>query len=244
MEAKLWVLLKDSLQTNGKDDKAVLNDIEESLTPDEYKYIEGLLKWLKDDKKTIGNGNWRQVTLIYEKWVELMEEVSRPIRITFEDNGQDFLIWDVMQDGRIIDCQPAQGAIWCKKMVIEPAQLTPGRFVNIRAEWEIMKIKHKVKKVERIKLEEVRKTWILVELEIQDGEHIYYDKTPIEMSLVDNEEERADRLAKMWYDCEDEHREWNKETGYWEFYACSVAVKVLRWTYISKSDYLVLKKYL
>lgn len=33
--------------------------------------------------------------------------------ITFEDNGQDFLEWDVNEQGIVIDCRPFQKWMWC-----------------------------------------------------------------------------------------------------------------------------------
>ncbi len=60
------------------------------------------------------------------------------ITITFEDHGQDFLRW-VIQDGKVIECEPFQAGIWVGKEVISrrgsaKCRLMPGDKVYIRGD--------------------------------------------------------------------------------------------------------------
>lgn len=48
------------------------------------------------------------------------------IEIHFEDHGQDFLWWKLDEAGKVIDCGPFQGSIWCGKQVQDHNDLKPG----------------------------------------------------------------------------------------------------------------------
>ena len=34
------------------------------------------------------------------------------VTVLFEDDGQDFLEWDINDKGEVVDCRPSQGDIW------------------------------------------------------------------------------------------------------------------------------------
>jgi len=37
--------------------------------------------------------------------------------ITFKDEGQDFVEWDIDKDGQVIACRPFQARVWCDGFV-------------------------------------------------------------------------------------------------------------------------------
>lgn len=49
--------------------------------------------------------------------------------IVFEDHGQDFLEWDVDDDGVVVGCRPFQAPFWCGVIVEYPDDLKPGDLV-------------------------------------------------------------------------------------------------------------------
>lgn len=53
--------------------------------------------------------------------------------IRFQDQGQDFLEWDVTREGTVIDCRPYQAAIWNGSKVLNLADLKPGSLVEFKA---------------------------------------------------------------------------------------------------------------
>lgn len=52
--------------------------------------------------------------------------------IEFEDHGQDFLEWDVLSDGTILDSRPFQASTWCCCRALNAGSLFPGGPVRIR----------------------------------------------------------------------------------------------------------------
>ena len=63
-----------------------------------------------------------------------MSDMPTIIRVEFEDNGQDFLQWDVdAKSGLIVDCQPFQYTLWCngKTHVAKPTNIHPGSIIGI-----------------------------------------------------------------------------------------------------------------
>lgn len=71
-------------------------------------------------------------------------------KITFKDNGQDFLEWTVSNAGKIVKCEPFQFAIWKKWTVIKPQELKARGFVEITRGNEHMIIKHPIEKIETV----------------------------------------------------------------------------------------------
>ena len=55
------------------------------------------------------------------------------MRIEFSEHGQDFLWWDVADDGRVVDCGPFQQDVWCKCTVVDepPTSLKRGDKVQV-----------------------------------------------------------------------------------------------------------------
>lgn len=51
------------------------------------------------------------------------------IRVHFEDQGQDFLRWDI-EKGEVVDCQPFQGWFWTGTK-INTDEFGPGDFLDI-----------------------------------------------------------------------------------------------------------------
>lgn len=54
------------------------------------------------------------------------------MRITFEDHGQDFLTWQLDNNGVVVDCTPFQASHWCGGEVVELAALKVGECVRFR----------------------------------------------------------------------------------------------------------------
>ena len=69
-----------------------------------------------------------------EKMYKVTDTPER-IRVTtiieFEDKGQDFLRWELNEEGVVIDCIPFQGSIWCGKYVFQHEYLYAGHKVFI-----------------------------------------------------------------------------------------------------------------
>lgn len=54
------------------------------------------------------------------------------MHITFEDHGQDFLTWQLDNNGVVVDCLPFQASQWCGIEVAEPNALKVGECVRFR----------------------------------------------------------------------------------------------------------------
>lgn len=52
--------------------------------------------------------------------------------ITFEDQGQDFLEWDIDDKGVVVGCRPFQGSIWCGLRVLNHRTLKVDGKARIR----------------------------------------------------------------------------------------------------------------
>lgn len=66
--------------------------------------------------------------------------------IVFEDNGQDFIEWDVF-NGVVIASRPFQGSVWCGFSVINRPR--KGGFVKIAKPGLTMRVKHRIERVKR-----------------------------------------------------------------------------------------------
>lgn len=86
-----------------------------------------------------------------------MSQESEVKVIEFEDNGQDFLVWEIalMGDnfGEVINCEPFQSSIWCGQIVLNYDKLEEGGQVVISKSPDdpIYSINHRI---ERITLKE------------------------------------------------------------------------------------------
>lgn len=71
-------------------------------------------------------------------------------KITFVDNGQDFLWWIVDENGKVVDCRPFQASIWTQYTVVNDlTRLKKGHKLGIRKGDEFpVELKHAVRKVE------------------------------------------------------------------------------------------------
>ena len=54
------------------------------------------------------------------------------MHITFEDHGQDFLTWQLDNNGIVVDCLPFQALQWCGIEVAEPKALKVGECLRFR----------------------------------------------------------------------------------------------------------------
>ncbi len=79
---------------------------------------------------------------------------SAVVRIEFEDHGQDFLWWDLTDDGVVLDCGPFQGDVWCGNVVLQnPASLKKGSLVTVASAsvGRSITIKYPLEAVQRLK---------------------------------------------------------------------------------------------
>ena len=52
------------------------------------------------------------------------------ITVVFEDDGQDFLEWDINDKGEVVDCRPFQGDIWIGT-IVHNQDIKPGDHLDI-----------------------------------------------------------------------------------------------------------------
>lgn len=52
------------------------------------------------------------------------------LTVFFEDDGQDFLEWDINDKGEVVDCRPFQGDIWIGTKV-HNKDIQPGDHLDI-----------------------------------------------------------------------------------------------------------------
>ncbi len=69
--------------------------------------------------------------------------------VTFEDKGQDFLVWIIDEDGYVLDSQPFQKNIWVGKFTI-PDFVQKGDLLPIWLDEETH-IKYPIKKIKVLK---------------------------------------------------------------------------------------------
>lgn len=51
-------------------------------------------------------------------------------RIFFEDDGQDFLEWDINEEGEVVACRPFQGWVWIG-VKVHNKDIKPGDHLDI-----------------------------------------------------------------------------------------------------------------
>ena len=86
-----------------------------------------------------------------------MKENSK-IKVTFKDEGQDFLWWEIDENGKVVDCGPFQATTWCKCQVVGTtaaptlSDIRKGdHLVILPPGGKIMSLKHPIEKVEYLK---------------------------------------------------------------------------------------------
>ena len=79
------------------------------------------------------------------------------IRITFEDNGQDFTHWDVHREtGKVLDCQPFQYHTWCDgENHVQLSTVAVGEFLSFCRDSfghdiDARQLKHRVAQLETV----------------------------------------------------------------------------------------------
>ncbi len=67
-------------------------------------------------------------------------------RVYFEDHGQDFLWWDVNEDGLVVDCGPFQASIWSGSLVVSKIEV--GALISIkRTRQDAITIKYPIEQI-------------------------------------------------------------------------------------------------
>lgn len=79
----------------------------------------------------------------FEKW---LKETAK-YKITFEDDGQDFLVWFIDERGEVIHCTPFQASVWNGMMVCVD-RIKIGQFLPLMEKDCIV---HKVKSMETLR---------------------------------------------------------------------------------------------
>jgi hypothetical protein len=68
--------------------------------------------------------------------------------IRFQDNGQDFLTWQIDEQGNVVDCQPFQAFVWVGCIVLNHATLKAGEKVEIlNKDGHEMTVRHLVERI-------------------------------------------------------------------------------------------------
>jgi hypothetical protein len=84
------------------------------------------------------------------------EQIKRltKYKITFEDEGQDFLEWFLDEDGNVLDSQPFQRSIWAGKSTVpdfsQAGDLLPIFMEELKGEDCFSHVIHPIKKIEII----------------------------------------------------------------------------------------------
>lgn len=92
------------------------------------------------------------------------------IKITFKDEGQDFLRWYINPDGVVMDCQPYHGRLFVGKKITNK-DLTLNSYVKYVSNGEERTINYPIAQLEILeekeieKLENIYKKW----MEIKGG---------------------------------------------------------------------------
>lgn len=73
---------------------------------------------------------------------------ERITTITFVDQGQDFLQWDVTAEGIVIQSLPFQAWLWCMCTVLNMSIIESAPYVRVRTgSGETLEIKHPIERV-------------------------------------------------------------------------------------------------
>lgn len=57
------------------------------------------------------------------------------MKIKFEDNGQDFLWWELDNEGFVINAGPFQASVWVGSQVYMPEHIQPGDELDYIDKW-------------------------------------------------------------------------------------------------------------
>lgn len=69
------------------------------------------------------------------------------ITVFFVDDGQDFLEWDITDEGKVADCRPFQGDIWIGT-IVHNKDIQPGDYLDITTPEDVdRRLIHPVEKV-------------------------------------------------------------------------------------------------
>jgi len=71
------------------------------------------------------------------------------ITVFFVDDGQDFLEWDINDEGEVVDCRPFQGDIWIGTKV-HNKDIKPSDYLNITRAGMRRTLIHAVEKVQEL----------------------------------------------------------------------------------------------
>jgi hypothetical protein len=70
--------------------------------------------------------------------------------IYFVDDGQDFLQWDINEEGEVTACRPFQGWVWVGTKVLNK-NIKPGDLLKIERKGIESTLIHPVKKIKEVK---------------------------------------------------------------------------------------------
>lgn len=92
------------------------------------------------------NGLQTGVVLALQRRLRKLAKVSTTVR--FEDRGQDFLEWDLDAHGKVIECRPSQGWVWCGRQVVNHGSLKKGTYLILD---DMATVNYPAVKVQRFK---------------------------------------------------------------------------------------------
>lgn len=76
-------------------------------------------------------------------------------RIHFEDQGQDFLWWDINELDEVIDCGPFQASVWvgCQLIIDNEGGLLEGdRPFFMNQDGEMMRLNYAIEQIEELEV--------------------------------------------------------------------------------------------
>lgn len=76
-------------------------------------------------------------------------------RIHFEDQGQDFLWWDINELDEVIDCGPFQASVWvgCQLIIDSESELLEGdRPFFMNQDGDLLELNYAIEKIEELEV--------------------------------------------------------------------------------------------
>ncbi len=81
--------------------------------------------------------------------------MNKRSRIHFEDQGQDFLWWDINELDEVIDCGPFQASVWvgCQLIIDNEGGLLEGdRPFFVNQDGEMMQLNYAIEQIEELEV--------------------------------------------------------------------------------------------
>lgn len=77
-------------------------------------------------------------------------------KLHFEDQGQDFLWWEIDEHGKVVDCGPFQASVWVGSVIIDDSEtgLTEGdRPLFFSKHGQELRLNYQIERIEEMEVE-------------------------------------------------------------------------------------------